>query len=58
MRDAFSSGRLIKRIVADLRELFNVADARNVDVLNLWDDKDALQPFGVQYREFDDGVKR
>lgn len=55
MRDVFKDGKLIKRMVRDLKFLLNDEDnSDNVDVINLWDDKLGLQKFGVQYHEMDD----
>ncbi len=52
MRDAFKDGRLIERIVKDLKYLLDVEDQTEVKaVMNLWDDKKGLQKFGVQYHE-------
>ena len=51
----FKDGKLIKRMVRDLKFLLNDEDnSDNVDVINLWDDKLGLQKFGVQYHEMDD----
>lgn len=55
MRAFFKDGKLIKRMVRDLKFLLNDEDnSDNVDVINLWDDKLGLQKFGVQYHEMDD----
>lgn len=52
MRDAFADGKLLVRMVKDLKSLLGMADAENdVDVINLWDDRLGLQKFGVQYQE-------
>lgn len=52
MRDAFKDGRLIERMVKDLKSLLDVEDQTEVKaVMNLWDDKKGLQKFGVQYHE-------
>jgi CRISP-associated protein Cas1 len=54
MRDAFTDGKLLVRMVKDLQNLLNVTDEINkIDVINLWDDKLGLQKFGVQYHELD-----
>lgn len=51
----FKDGKLIKKMVRDLKFLLNDEDnSDNVDVINLWDDKLGLQKFGVQYHEMDD----
>lgn len=52
MRDAFRDGKLLVRMVADLKDLLNVTDLETeVDAINLWDDQQGLQKFGVQYHE-------
>ncbi|MDF7639254.1 type I-E CRISPR-associated endonuclease Cas1e [Lactobacillus sp. ESL0791] len=54
MRDVFTDGKLLVRMVKDLKDLLNVDDEiNNIDVINLWDDKLGLQKFGVQYHELD-----
>jgi CRISPR-associated protein Cas1 len=59
MRDAFTDGKLLVRMVKDLKSILDVSEAdTSLDVINLWDDKMGLQKFGVQYQEFkedDDG---
>lgn len=53
MRDAFTDGKLLVRMVADLRNLLGVTETSiGAGVINLWDDKMGLQKFGVQYHEF------
>ena len=56
MRDAFSSGKLLLQMVADLKYLLNIKDDtdENFAVMHLWDDKQGLQNFGVQYHEMDE----
>lgn len=59
MRDAFANGKLLVRMVKDLKSILGVTETDiSVDVINLWDDKMGLQKFGVQYHEFeeDDGA--
>jgi len=52
MRDAFVDGKLLSRMVTDLKTLLGMSDTdSDVDVVNLWDDKMGLQKFGVQYHE-------
>lgn len=53
MRDAFASGKLLLQMVADLKYLLNIKDnnEQNTTVMNLWDDKQGLVKFGVQYHE-------
>ncbi|WP_461224020.1 type I-E CRISPR-associated endonuclease Cas1e [Lacticaseibacillus suihuaensis] len=55
VRDAFVDGKLMLRMVADLKTLLGQKDAVDEgDIVNLWDDKLGLQKFGVSYREFED----
>ena len=56
MRSAFSSGKLLLQMVADLKYLLNIKDDtdENFAVMHLWDDKQGLQKFGVQYHEMDE----
>lgn len=52
MRDTFKDGKLLVRMVRDLKSLLGILDEdNNVDVVNLWDDRLGLQKFGVQYQE-------
>ncbi len=52
MRDAFRRDKLVIRMVADLKELLNADDIiPEADTLNLWDDKEGLVKFGVQYKD-------
>lgn len=52
MRDAFASGKLLVQMVADLKSLLNIEDDVFADTMHLWDDRQGLQKFGVQYHEF------
>ncbi|KRK48880.1 CRISPR-associated protein Cas1 [Secundilactobacillus kimchicus JCM 15530] len=54
MRDAFMDGKLMVRMVADLKKLLGVDNSDEVSVLNLWDDRLGLQKFGVQYAEYEE----
>lgn len=56
MRDVFHQGKLIKQMVKDLKDLLRIADGYDSIhvVMGLWDDREGLQKYGVQYREFDD----
>lgn len=54
MRDKIRESKLILKMVADLKDLLGDDDTRNADIINLWDDKEGLQKFGVQYHEFGD----
>ncbi|MGO2723393.1 MAG: type I-E CRISPR-associated endonuclease Cas1e [Lactobacillus sp.] len=58
MRDAFKDGKLLARMVNDLKMLLGVGDSDSeVELIHLWDDKLGLQRFGVQYHEFEVGSK-
>lgn len=54
VRDSFVNGKLISQVVKDLQYLMNVNldEEMHADVMSLWDDKEDLQSFGVQYKEF------
>lgn len=51
MRDAFRDGKLLKQMVHDLKFLFEVEDDQDLEFMSLWDDKEGMQKFGVQYHE-------
>lgn len=52
MRDVFKDGKLIERMVKDLKYLLDIKDQSEVQaVMSLWDNKKGLQKFGVQYHE-------
>ncbi|AVK61555.1 type I-E CRISPR-associated endonuclease Cas1 [Lactobacillus sp. CBA3605] len=52
MRDTFVDGKLLIRMVKDLKALLGLPVVEDdVGVVNLWDDKMGLQKFGVQYHE-------
>ena len=51
MRDKFKDGKLIAKMVKDLKFLFGMETDVNLDIINLWDDKEGLKKFGVQYHE-------
>jgi len=52
MRDSFVDGKLLVRMVTDLKSLLGMEEADStVDSINLWDDRMGLQEFGVQYHE-------
>lgn len=56
VRDAIADGKLMVRMVADLKSLLGDDELPvDVDIVNLWDDRMGLQSFGVSYREFDGG---
>ena len=52
MRDKFKDGKLIEQMVHDLKYLLDVEDAPEAETLFLWDDREGLQKFGVQYHDF------
>lgn len=52
MRDAFVDGKLLGRMVSDLKAILGVSDDQTeISNLSLWDDRLGLQEFGVQYHE-------
>ena len=54
-RDSFVDGKLLKRIVMDLQDLLSVEieEQVEVDTINLWDDKEELVEYGINYYEGD-----
>ncbi|GGV15639.1 type I-E CRISPR-associated endonuclease Cas1e [Lactobacillus acetotolerans] len=55
MRDAFRNGQLLKQMVSDLKYLLNAQDfVSTTTIMSLWDDKEGLKKFGVQYHEFEE----
>lgn len=53
MRDAFSNGKILIQMVQDLKYILDINDQMTADTMHLWDDREGLQKFGVQYHEFD-----
>ena len=53
VRDAFVGGKILTRIVKDIQELLNVDDEDAITAvpISLWDEKDKLVPYGVNYSE-------
>lgn len=52
VRDAFVDGKLMLRMVRDLKDLLHIEDALpEADLVNLWYDKLGLQKNGVSYHE-------
>lgn len=51
VRDRFRDGKLMKRIVKDLQYLLEVDEEDDflIETLNLWDDKEKLIEYGVNY---------
>lgn len=57
MRDAFKNGKLLERMVADLKYLLlEDPDDVGTEIMHLWDDKLGMQKFGVQYHENSDSL--
>ncbi|VDG22732.1 type I-E CRISPR-associated endonuclease Cas1e [Lactiplantibacillus mudanjiangensis] len=57
MRDAFMDGKLIVRMVKDLKTLLGVStEDTEAETIQLWDDRMGLQKFGVQYHELPVGA--
>ena len=52
-RDAFVDGKLLKRMIKDLQQLLEISADEQIeaDMLSLWDDKEKLVPYGVNYSE-------
>lgn len=58
MRDVFAEGKILSRMVKDLKYVLGVDDGiTEVDTIHLWDNKMGLQKFGVQYHEFEEDEK-
>lgn len=53
VRDEFSDGKLLGRIVKDLQTLLSVEDEEQIsfEPLSLWDDKRGTVPYGINYSE-------
>lgn len=53
VRDSFVDGKILGRVVKDIQVLLGVEnnDSIDVDTINLWDDKDKLVSYGVNYHE-------
>lgn len=55
MRDKFSSGKILPRMVTDLKYILDETDdISSSEIVGLWDDKLGLQKFGVQYSSLDE----
>lgn len=52
-RDVFVDGKLLKRMIKDLQQLLEISTDEQIeaDTLSLWDDKEKLVPYGVNYSE-------
>ena len=54
VRDEFKKDKIIEKIVKDIQYLFSIEeDQFEVEIINLWDDKDNLVKYGVNYSEVD-----
>ncbi|MDO5028606.1 MAG: type I-E CRISPR-associated endonuclease Cas1e [Bacillota bacterium] len=55
LRDKLVDGKLMKQIVKDIQFLLDVEEDENIDIdtINLWDDKENLVKYGVNYSERD-----
>lgn len=53
MRDAFVDGKIMSRIVKDLQFLLDInqQEQMDIDTISLWDDKEKLVKYGVNYDE-------
>lgn len=52
VRDEFKNGKIIEKIVKDIQYLFSIEeDHLEVEMINLWDDKDNLVKYGINYSE-------
>lgn len=53
IRDSLIDGKMMQRIVKDLQYLLNIEEDEEIfiDTINLWDDKDRLVPYGINYDE-------
>lgn len=54
MRDVFSDGKLLVKMVSDLKYILDITDDIKATTMNLWDDRKGLQKFGVQYHDIDE----
>ena len=55
MRDAFKDGRLIQKMVKDLKYILDVENDLDTQVvMSLWDNQNGIQKFGVQYHVIGD----
>ncbi|MFM9413566.1 type I-E CRISPR-associated endonuclease Cas1e [Peptococcus simiae] len=56
VRDAVADGKLMMRIVHDIQYLLDVAptDEIDIDIIHLWDDKEELVRYGINYSERND----
>ena len=55
VRDSFVDGKIMARIVKDLQYLLGIDNIEHmeIDTINLWDDKEKLVKYGVNYKEGD-----
>jgi len=55
VRDYMVDGKFFARVVKDLQKLLEIPDNEQIDIqpINLWDDKEGLVPYGVNYSKGD-----
>lgn len=53
IRDLFYNGKIIKKIIVDLQNILEIdeEDQKQVDIINLWDDKLEYVKYGTNYGE-------
>lgn len=53
VRDKLSDGKFFARVVKDMQDLLNVEDDEKISIepISLWDDKEGLVKYGVNYSE-------
>lgn len=51
MREEFRTSKLLSKMVEDLKYLLEVPDNTEAELFGLWDNKNGLQKYGVQYKE-------
>lgn len=54
MRDVFYDGKILVKMVSDLKYILDITDDIKATTMNLWDDREGLQKFGVQYHDVDE----
>lgn len=54
MRNVFSDGKILVKMVSDLKYILDITDDIKATTMNLWDDREGLQKFGVQYHDVDE----
>ena len=51
VRDKFVEKKLMEQVVADIKYLLDEEDGIEADLINLWDDKEDLVKYGINYSE-------